>query len=206
VAPRERYCKFEITRFGGLRLDAIFILTVFGAVALLGLAVWPGLLEDVVFGFPHFLLTLPLLAFWFVLLLRLGLRDLNRPVSPARQTRLGLWSAGIMFATLGLLYWHIPQRLAFASCHAELKALADDPPTKILTGPRVGPFRVQRYGADRRGGVYFLTRMGWSGVGPDPMCYGFAYCPNLQGTPFGNQLYRVRHLFGGWYSFSVLDD
>ena len=42
------------------RVVIIFALTVIGGLGLLGLAVWPGVLEDAVFGIPFCFLSLPL--------------------------------------------------------------------------------------------------------------------------------------------------
>jgi hypothetical protein len=71
---------------------------------------------------------------------------------------------------------------------------------------QIGPYWVDRYGTDRRGGVYFRTHTGPDGIGPDQMSYGFAFQPNDQGTPFGNAGYQFRHLFGDWYVFAASDD
>lgn len=40
----------------------------------------------------------------------------------------------------------------------------------------------------------------------DTLSFGFAYRPNLDGTPFGNAYYHTSHLFGEWYVFRVSDD
>lgn len=189
----------------------VFILTIVGGLGLLGLAVWPGMLEDAVFSFPFFCLSLPLLAFWFVLLLALSLRDVVRKQDPAiKRRRWALWSTAVMLATIGLLWFHVPQRLVFACLHNELRASLNVNPTDARGGEvfdrRVGPYSIDRYGADRRGGVFFRTHIGPDGIGPDQMSYGFAFRPNGQGTPFGNARYRYRHLFGEWYVYAASDD
>ena len=188
----------------------IFAFTLLGGVGLLGLAVWPGGIEDVVFGLPTLCLFLPLLLCWFLLLIGLALRDIVGMFDPVVRRRWGLWSAAVMFATLGLLWFRVPQRVAFVFCHSELRRLADSAPTTEFgdeeLGRRVGPYWVDRYEADLRGGVFFRTHVGPDGIGPDRMSYGFAYRPNGQGTPFGNARYRSHHLFGDWYGFAVSDD
>jgi len=190
---------------------AVLVLTVLGAIGLLTLAVWPGLLENAVLAFPFGLLSLPLLGCWFLFLVGLALRDLVRqPVPTPNRRRWGLWSAGLMFAAIGLLWFHVPQRAVFAFCSSTLRGLVEIPATDKFRGEnlgrRVGPYRIDRYGADRRGGVFFRTNTGPDGIGPDEMSYGFAFRPNVEGTPFGNARYRRRHLFGDWYAFAVSDD
>ena len=192
-------------------MRVVFALTVVGGIGLLILAVWPGLIEDIVFGFPLFCAWLPLLAFWFLLLVSLALRDFaTRPKSPARRRWWGLRSAAIMFCTLALLWFHVLQRAVFAFCYGDLQGLVDSAPMDEFRGEelgrQVGPYRVDRYAADKRGGVFFRTATGPDGIGPDEMSYGFAFQPSGQGTPFGNARYRQCHLFGEWYVFAASSD
>jgi hypothetical protein len=189
----------------------VFALTVLGGVGLLTLAVWPGMVEVVVCGFPFGCGCLVALAAWSLLLFGLALADLfDRPDPPARRRWWGVRSAAVMFATLGLLVLHVPQRVAFAFCAADLRPLADAAPDGDIggvgLGRSVGPYQVDRYGADGRGGVFFRTATGPDGIGPDQMSYGFAFRPNGQGSPFGGSSYRLSHLFGEWYAFSVSND
>ncbi len=115
-----------------------------------------------------------------------------------------------MFGTLVLLWLHVPQRIAFAFSSADLHGLVDGAPADEYRGEElgrlVGPYRVDRYAADSRGGVFFRTTTGRDGIGPDQMSYGFAFRPNGQGTPFGNAHYGHYHLFGDWYAFAASDD
>ena len=192
-------------------MRVVFGLTVVGAIGLLGLAVWPGLLEDVILGIPLFCVSLPLLTFWFVMLVALGFRDLaSVRETRSRRHRWGILSAGIMFSTIALLYLHVPQRIAFAFCYADLQELVDNAPADEFRGKeigrQIGPYRVDRYGADQRGGVFFRTATGPDGIGPDQMSYGFAFRPNGKGSLFGNSRYSQRHLFGDWYVFAASDD
>jgi hypothetical protein len=192
-------------------MAVIFGLTVLGGFGLLSLAVWPGILEDAIFEIPFFCLSLPLLGCWFFLLVGLALRDLAwKPAPSTKRRQWGLWSAAVMFGTMALLWFHVPQRLVFALCCSELRGLVDATPVDAIRskelGRQIGPYWVDRYGTDRRGGVYFRTHTGPDGIGPDQMSYGFAFQPNDQGTPFGNAGYRCRHLFGDWYVFAASDD
>lgn len=179
---------------------------------MLAAAVWPGLLEDLVFSFPLFCLSVPLLGCWFLLLVGLALWEVAaRPEPPARRRWWGVRSAAVMFGTLALLWFHVPQRIAFASAAPELRGLLNGAPVEKLRGGveldrQAGPYRVDRYAADERGGVYFRTATGPDGIGPDQMSYGFAFRPNAEGSPFGNARYGRRHLFGDWWTFAASDD
>ena len=189
----------------------LFVLTMFGAVGLLSLAVWPGALEDALLGFPFFCVSVPMLGLWFVLVVALAAGDLVRERGIRAERRWGLWSSAVMFATLALLWWNVPQRIAFACCAAGFREWTDDAPLAEFRGGEelgrwLGPYLVARYAADARGGVYFRTHEGPDGIGPDTMSYGFAYRPNDEGTPFGNAHLRLRHLFGDWYEFAASND
>lgn len=189
----------------------VFALTAIGGAGLLTLAVWPGLVEIVVFGFPFICFWFPPLGGWFLFLIGAATRDLaSRPEPPARRQWWGVGAAGVMFGTLGLLWLHVPQRVAFAFCASDLRGLVDTAPAGEFGGEelgrRVGPYRVDRYAADARGGVFFRTATGPDGLGPDEMSYGFAFRPHGRGTPFGNAHYRHCHLFGEWYVFAASND
>ena len=115
-----------------------------------------------------------------------------------------------MFATLGLLWFHVPQRVAFAPWAGEFEALAADAPASEYRGAelgaRIGPYRVDQYAADPAGGVYFRTLDAPDGIGPDTQSYGSALRPAPNGCPFGRSQYQLVHLFGDWYAFAVSND
>jgi hypothetical protein len=192
-------------------MRVVFALTVCGGICLLTLAMWPGMIEDKVFGFPYFCAWLPLLGCWFLLLIGISLRDLIITADALGPRRWwGLRSTAIMFVTLGLLWLNVPQQVAFAFCYADLRGLVDTAPADEFRGGmlnrQVGPYYVDRYGADRRGGVFFRTAIAPDGFGPDQKSFGFAFRPNGKGSPFGNAHYRLKHLFGDWYVFATSDD
>ena len=58
----------------GAFMAVIFRLTVLGGSGLLALSIWPGVLEDAVFEFPGFCLSIPFLGCWFLMLVGLALR------------------------------------------------------------------------------------------------------------------------------------
>jgi hypothetical protein len=188
-----------------------FCLTVIGGIAILTLAVWPGLLETVVFDIPFFLVSLPVLGLWFLLVVGLALRDLlrDRDISTS-GLQWGIMSAVVMFAVMGLVWFHVPQRIALATCRFDMQSLVNAAPVVEWQGEefgrRIGPYHVDQYGADKRGGTYFRTATGQAGIGPDVMSYGLAFRPNGEGSPFGNARYRQRRLFGEWYVFAASDD
>ena len=193
-------------------MRVVFALTVLGGIGLVTLAVWPGMIEDLVFGFPFLCVSQPLLGFWFLLLFGLAVRDLTtRRESPARRRWWGVRSVGIMFGTLGLLWLHVPQRIAFAFCYADLRGLVDDAHVVAERDRGVGPSG----GAIPRGSV--RTGQTGRGIHPDRHWAGrdrpapdvlsvLAFRPNDQGTPFGNAHYGHYHLFGDWYVFKASND
>jgi hypothetical protein len=189
----------------------IFTLTAIGGLGLVSLGVWPGLIEDLVFGFPFNCAWLPLLLCWFVVLIYLAVRDLGSGAESLSNRRWwGVRSAAIMFGTLCLLWLHMPQRVAFAFCYSQLHKFVENLPVDEFRneklGRQVGPYWVDRYAADKRGGVFFRTATGPGGIGPDEISYGFAFRPNGRGSPFGNSHYWHRHLFGNWYVFEASND
>jgi len=185
----------------------VFFLTVIGSIGLLILGMWPG---SYPFDFPFFCISVPLLGFWFMLLVWFGVRELVRQRDPnSNRQQWGLLSLGVMSATITLLLFHVPQRFGCLLCYGDLSQLVDKAPVGFRGAKinmRAGPYLIDRYGADKRGGVFFRTATGLDGIGPDEMSYGFAFRPNAVGTPFGESSYSLSHLFGDWYSFSVSDD
>lgn len=188
-------------------MRVIFAATLFGGLGLLTLDVWPGMIENVVFAFPFGCAWLPLFGVWFLLLNGLALRNLvTWPESPARRRWWGVRSAGVMYVTLGLLWLHVPERIIFSLYSSEFQEVAKQAPNGEELNWNVGPYRVDRYATDERGGVFFRTAVGPDGIGPDQMSYGFTLRPNMDGSPFGDAKYRLNHMFGDWYVFGVSDD
>jgi hypothetical protein len=187
----------------------VFVVTSLGCVGLLTLSVWPGVLEDTLFGFPAFCLSVPVLVGWFLLVVVLTIRDRARkPVPPAKRRRWGIVCVVMMLATAGLINYHVAQLATFGCCSAEFRRLADAALGGDVQGGglprRIGPYRVDRYGADRSGGgVYFRTGQGSSGApfGDRPTSTGFAFLP--VGQDMIGARHTLRHLFGDWYVYSA---
>jgi hypothetical protein len=191
----------------------VFVVTALGCVGVLTLSVWPGVFEDTLFGFPASCLSVPVLVGWFLLVVVLTIRDrARRPVPPAKRRRWGILCVVMMLATMGLLRFHVAQLVTFGCCSAEFRRLADAALGDDVPGgglPRwIGPYRVDRYGADRQGGVYFRTGRGSSGAPFEdrPTSTGFAFVPNGKDVPPGGPRYTLRHLFGDWYVYQALGE
>jgi len=191
-----------------VRID--FTFTTIGCLCPLTASVWPGSLEsavDLPFGclaFPVFCLCcLGLVVAWLLLLVR-------RPHTPNRRPwGWALATSAIVAGSVWALWFQTPRAIVFANDCTELQPLipnARDEWRGQPLGQRIGPYTVDRYAADSRGGVFFRTARGPDGIGPDELSYGFANQPNTSGTPFGNSSYSLHHLFGDWYTFSVSDD
>jgi hypothetical protein len=189
----------------------VFALTTIGCTAALALDVWPGLANRLLFGFFLVCLTVPLICLCVLLLGSCWLIELLKKRTPPerRPWRLALATSAVALGTATALWFHTSRAIAFSGCAAELEAERPNAPVSEDGQPfdrRVGPYTVDKYATDTRGGVFFRTARGPDGIGPDEMSYGFVYQPNPSGTPFGNSSYELTHLFGDWYTFSVSDD
>lgn len=163
----------------------VFAVTMIGCVGTLVLAVWPGALYQA--GFCS-CVALPLLIPCLLLLtLSVIVRDLNRKPAPSSPGRWAVLSVVAVVGTTGLVWYHIPQLIAFAVVAGSMQSLVQTAPVAnpqaigfegVELDRRFGPYRVDRYAADPRGGVYFRTMTGPDGIGPDRMSYGFAFRPN----------------------------
>ena len=116
----------------------------------------------------------------------------------------------ILLATYVLLKFYVPRRIAFALSQSTFEAqLAKASPSARGGAPMnsmIGVYRVDKFAADPRGGVFFRVHSGKDGIGPDAMTYGFAHKPNAEGTPFGAAHYRTYRLGGDWFWFHASDD
>lgn len=144
----------------------------------------------------------------FVLITCFFYELLKRPKPPERRKWYGLKSLGVTFFTFVVLWCQVPQRVLFDFCKPTLEKLVASAPTDVKGGKelnqRAGPYWVDSYSADSRGGVYF--RMATGPDGPDTISYGFVHKPNDKGTPYGNARYYLVHFSGDWYQFSVSND
>jgi len=182
------------------------LFTVVGSGLLLGMSVFPGVLEQVPRKFSFAIGTL-YIAFALVVTLRHLLRA---KTEGSRRQRI---SAGLVLATLALtpilLGTYVPRRLLFQQYQSGFEELLADAPqaADASTVPLNADFDlywIDHWGTDRRGGVYFRTLVTGQ-KGSKGSSYGFAHRPNADGSPFGNEHYELHHLTGDWYTFSASD-
>lgn len=103
--------------------------------------------------------------------------------------------------TWGLVQFNIPQTVAFRlSQPAFEQSLSSVPDSVMQVDRKIGLYKVERYGTDPRGGIYFRVR--WEDAPLDIIHYGFVYQPNEYGSPFGEINYTLQHLTDDWYLFS----
>jgi len=171
----------------------------------LGKSIWPGWP-----GYPNIFLVLLTLTGTAIL----GLGWLIAIISLlVRRQRLGFrafFAPLAVAATLGMLAYDVPMRIAFAGCRGGFEQrlrLASSTTNPVAQGQAIGIYNVDKCAADARGGVYFRT--GTTKVGfldSSMVSMGFVYRPNTEGTPFGTANYRLGRLSGDWFWFSVYDD
>ena len=115
----------------------------------------------------------------------------------------------MLFVTYAAFKFYVPRRIAFAWSRAAFQQIVDDAAEKKDDpdfNRRVGPYFVDEFLHDERGGAYLRVYVGFDGIGPDVMSYGFCYEPNRDGSPFGADEYRTFRLGDGWYWFRASDD
>ncbi len=178
------------------------------SVVLLGLSVFPGVLEQV----PA---TVTLVAGGAVGLFASGVASWHL-VGPARPGRPRQRRSAVVvllcFAITPLLLWtNTPRAVVFRQHRGEFEALlAQAPPAGdravVPLNADLNVYWIDHWGTDARGGTYFRTLSGRDNGRPDRRSFGFAYRPNPAGSPFGNERYELQHLTGDWYSFAATDE
>lgn len=188
---------------------------------LLGCSMWPGRLEDVIFlttlfGIGILLVAIPVGgAISFILWWR-NQRSAAKPAHAVAKSRhrqyplrrVAIATAVMVLATqIGLaLNW--PMRAAFALSEGAFLAQVNDAPvaensfSEFPLNQRLGLYYVTYYATDSRGGTYFQT--GAHGFFPAP--HGFAFQPNDQGSPFGDDIYHIEPVQKDWYWFRATWD
>lgn len=182
------------------------LFTVVGAGLLLGLSVFPGVLEQMPRRYSYSLGGL-----YIVFAAVTALLHLFRTKTDGGQRQriaVGLVFAALILTPL-LLGTYIPRRLVFQQYQSDFETLLVDAPSAAdgSTVPLNADFDlywVDHWGTDRRGGVYFRTLVTGE-KGSKGSSYGFAHRPNSDGSPFGNENYEIHHLTGEWYTFSASD-
>jgi hypothetical protein len=186
----------------------IHLLILVCGIGVLIKAIWPGAIESLI-GFLN-CVSIPILLGTLLLWLNHGLSLETCRLALAATDRRWRWrSIALVLVVLGMLVLRTPQRLVLTIVQDELETLVASAPSREWQGEplerQIGPYWIDEYAADPRGGVYFRTYSGRLGLlGMDTVSYGFAYRPNTEGCPFGHHSYRYHHLFGDWYAFSVV--
>lgn len=177
-----------------------------GSFVLLGLSVFPGVLEQVPTAVVRYLggalgLLATGAASWHLF-------GPSRPGRP-RQRRSALVVLVCLALTPLLLLTATPRWLVFRQHQAEFDALlAQAPPGSNRAVPLnadLNIYWIDQWGTDARGGTYFRTVSGRVDGRADRRSFGFAHRPNAEGSPFGNERYELQHLTGDWYSFAATD-
>jgi hypothetical protein len=132
--------------------------------------------------------------------------NLAAPAATANKKRVRFWSLVVManlFLTPTIIQTYAAQSIAFHYYGEDFAQLL--PKAPMALGGTVplnvgfGPYEIDRWGTDPRGGVYF--RIVRSEVGD--RSFGFVHQPNPEGTPFGDENYLLHDLGKGWYSFEA---
>jgi hypothetical protein len=166
---------------------------------LLGLSVFPGVLEQV-----------PSPLGWVIggglalAATALAVRHLFRAGMPRRRTSATV-TLVLSVLTPVLLLTSVPRRVVFGQYRGEFEQLLDQAPppgSRAVVGLNADLriYWVDQWGTDTRGGTYLRTM---AGSGPSRGSFGFVHRPNPDGSPFGDRDYRLQHLTGDWYSFAA---
>jgi len=192
---------------------AWFYVTVLGGLGLEQMSIIPGGLEKRIIEFPFVLIGLPLFLGWFGIPFLLGLHDIwiwlfrfPRPIGK----RWGIRCTGLVLFFCIVLASNVLKVAVFSLFQDHFQQLSKEAPDKRdfndFANQKIGPYLVDQYRDDNRGGVYFRTSTAPDGLGPDTISFGFAFRPNEKGSPYGNAYYTHAHLFGDWYTFSASND
>lgn len=178
------------------------------SVVLAGLSVFPGVLEQVPADLTRFAggafgLLAAGAASWHLI-------GPARPGKP-RQRRSAAVALVCLATTPLLLLTQTPRRLVFRQHLPEFEALLPQAPPPgnravVPLNADLTIYWIDQWGADARGGTYFRTLSGRDNGRADRRSFGFAYKPNPDGCPFGNERYELHPLTGDWYSFAATDE
>lgn len=189
----------------------LLAITILGSLMVLLISVWPGLLGDVLFWV--FLLS----VIWFPIVVIIGIiiavflfrRRRQGELTPIPKLE-ALAIPVVAFFAICMVIFYVPCKIGFLLSYSDFKqTLADTKPNAYSSEKMdkwLGIYKVDEYGTDSRGGVYYRVYSGMDGIGPDTMSYGFVYRPNKQGTPFGAAKYNILHVLDDWYLFAASSD
>lgn len=183
-------------------------------ILLLIWGIWPGLLSQ--YSFFILMATMFLILFLLAVVVQYIfsiIRQLRKnPVDAKISFFRFILAAAILVLTAAIAWLQIPLRIPFYFCKTSFESFVKLAPTSEHVGEthelnkRLGIWYVDQYAVDPRGGTYFRIASGQEGFGPDTISYGFAFKPNLKGSPFGNARYYYSNLVGEWFYFEVSND
>lgn len=189
---------------------AWFFSTLIGAIIALYVSIIPGNLEFFISGIPFIIIAVPVLFIWVFATFLLAFHDIVVAFrrSEFKSMKWGINSAILFFAVSMLLTLDIVRSAVFSYFCSDFRVLLPAAPDRLYrdahNNQRIGPYVVDLFCKDERGGVYFRTSA--TPEGPDILSHGFAYRPNLNGAPFGKSSYKINRIYGDWYVFSISDD
>ena len=190
-------------------------------LVLLWCSMWPGRLEDVIFLTIIFgmgiLFVLVLMGGAIAVILwrrnqRSAAKRTHSAVKPRHRQyplkRVAIATTIMVLVTQISLAFNWPMRGAFALSEGAFLAQVNDAPvtensfSEFPLNKRLGLYYVTYDATDSRGGTYFQT--GAHGFFPAP--HGFAFQPNDQGSPFGDDVYHIEPVQKDWYWFRATWD
>ncbi len=190
--------------------NIFLVLTVLACMSALVVSIYPGVLNDVLFLGGLLTCTVGPIAGLVGLYVIGLLRDKGRFANVRIPWKPLVVAFVCLFLTYATLKFYIPRRVVFSVTRPAFEAHIDQAVVSDFGGAEfdgwIGPYKVDEFAADPRGGVFFRVYSGRDGIGPDTMSYGFAFEPNPEGTPFGAAHYRTFRLGNSWCWFRASDD
>lgn len=192
---------------------AFFYVSAFEGLVLIDLSIVPGRLESIISELPLMLIGMPIFLAWLAMPFAIAFHDLLVRIicdSSSKKAKWGIRSAGLVLFMACLCGSQITTGIVFSlyenSFQGLLNNASDSRDFSVSSNLEIGPYTVDNYCKDSRGGVYFRTATGQDGIGPDRNSYGFAFRPNSKGSPYGNAYYSIQQIYGDWFVFSASND
>ena len=174
------------------------------------LAFWPGMPGRVLLSFPQVIVVLPFTLIWFAWVGIRTLRDVFDLLwgDYEARRRSGFTSVLVIAFALGLLKFHVPQRIGFLSAFwAFLPYTQMQSPSYSAEANRgksllMGVYLVDQIQQMPSGSLFFRTCKYHTF---DMIEAGFAYLPSGPIPSAGGRQYSYGHLFGNWYAYEIYD-
>ena len=190
-----------------------FYASAFVGLVLIDLSIVPGRLERIIAELPLMLIGMPIFLAWLTIPFMIAFHDLLLRIiwkSNSKKAKWGIRSAGLVLFMACLCGSQITTGIVFSLHEITFQGLLNNASGSrdfsVSSNLEIGPYTVDNYCKDSRGGVYFRTATGRDGIGPDTNSYGFAFRPNSKGSPYGNAYYSTQQIYGDWFVFSASND